>query len=53
VRIYGSGDLALVGDGRGDDVVCAEEFGFGVSWGSLSANLPALRPASPEKVLSG
>jgi hypothetical protein len=38
---YGSGGLAVVGGAEG------------VSWDSLSANLPALRPASPEKLLSG
>jgi hypothetical protein len=50
---YGSGDFPVIGDGDGDVAVCAAGLGFGASRESLSANLPAFRPASPEKLLSG
>lgn len=46
---YGSGDLALVGEGE----LCVDGGGLEESWESRSASLPALRPASPENVLSG
>jgi hypothetical protein len=48
---YGSGDLAVEGDCTGDAVLLA--VALGISCESLSANLPASRPATPAATLSG